>query len=243
MRWIPLLLLIAVLSACNSEKPETREDKLNQGFDYLDQHNYDQAISYFQKLLKQDPHPQVRMALASAYASRAGVRIENIYNFVVVKHQPQMRMQLSNLNFSAQTNEVIHGLEDFIAQWEQVPSVSATGRRDLEKAVGVLAETDNAGARLYSAVLRVVALKANVADGILSWDLQTQNKNKKLCIQDVRPWWEWTEKVIGSLDILGADLAKAFPQKKTELEGYLAQLAQVKTQMALVKIPVGEQCF
>ncbi|WP_413577806.1 tetratricopeptide repeat protein [Bdellovibrio sp. HCB290] len=243
MRWIPLLLLIAALSACNSEKPESREDKMNRGFEYLDQQNYDQAISYFQRLVQEDPHPQVRMALASAYAARAGIKFDIIYNFVVVKHQPTMRVQISNLNFSAQTNEVIHQLEGFLAQWEQVPSVSAAGRSDIEKAVVVLSKTDNSGARLYSAVLRVVALKANVAEGIISWNLQTQSKDKKVCIKDVRPWWEWTERVLKSLDTLGNDLAKAFPQKKSELEAYREQLTQVKVQMSSVKIPVGEQCF
>ncbi|WP_413586795.1 tetratricopeptide repeat protein [Bdellovibrio sp. HCB274] len=216
---------------------------MNRGFEYLDQQNYDQAISYFQKLVQEDPHPQVRMALASAYAARAGIRFDSIYNFVVVKHQPTMQLKISGLNFSAQTNEVIHQLEEFLAQWEQVPTVTVSGRSDIEKAVIALSKTDNAGARLYSAVLRVVALKANVADGILSWNLQTQSKNRKTCIQDVRPWWEWAERVLKSLDTLGLDLAKAFPKKKSELENYRAQLSEVRVQMSQVKIPVGEQCF
>ncbi|WP_413294794.1 hypothetical protein ACLSU7_06745 [Bdellovibrio sp. HCB185ZH] len=244
MRWIPLLLLIAVLASCSSEKPETREQKMNRGFEYLDQQNYDQAIAYFQKLLKEDNHPQVRMALASAYAARAGIRIENIYNFVVVQHRPVMRLQIQNLNFSEQTNEVIHNLEKFLAQWEQVPNVTSTGRKDLEKAVGILAETDNAGARLYSAILRVVVLKANVGEGIISWNLQTtQNSDKKLCVQDIRPWWSWCEKVINSLESLGSDLEKAFPKKVDELKQYRAQLSEAKVQMKAVSIPVGEQCF
>ncbi|QLY26463.1 hypothetical protein [Bdellovibrio sp. KM01] len=243
MRWIPLLLLIAVLASCSSEKPETREQKMNRGFEYLDQQNYDQAIAYFQKLLKEDGHPQVRMALASAYAARAGIRIENIYNFVVVKHRPVMRIQIENLNFSEQTNEVIHNLEKFLAQWEQVPDVNSQGRTDLEKAVGILAETDNGGARLYSAILRVVVLKANVGEGIVSWNLQTQSTGQKLCVQDIRPWWSWCEKVINSLDSLGNDLEKAFPKKGEELKQYRAQLSQAKVQMKNVTIPVGEQCF
>jgi tetratricopeptide (TPR) repeat protein len=243
MRWIPLLLLIALLSACNSEKPETREQKMNRGFEYLDQNNYDQAVDYFQKLLKEDPHPQVRMALASAYAARAGVKFDSIYNFVAVKHKPVVRMQLTQLNFSEQTNEVIHNLEDFLAQWDQVPNVTKSGRSDLEKAVGVLSDTDNSGARLYSAILRVVVLKANVGEGLISWDLQTQNKEGKLCLKDVRPWWQWCEKILNSLDNLGVDLEKAFPKKVDELKQYRSQLSSYKTQMSAVSIPLGDQCF
>ncbi|UYL07472.1 tetratricopeptide repeat protein [Bdellovibrio sp. SKB1291214] len=243
MRWIPLLLLIAVLSACNSVKPETREQKMNRGFDYLDQQNYDQAVDYFQKLLKEDPHPQVRMALASAYAARAGVKFDSIYNFVVVKHKPVVRMQLAQLNFSEQTNEVIHNLEDFLAQWEQVPNVTKSGRSDLDKAVKVLSETDNAGARLYSAILRVVVLKANVGEGLLSWQLQAQSDENKLCLKDIRPWWQWCEKVLNSLESLGTDLEKAFPKKMDELKQYRAQLASFKTQMSAVSIPLGDACF
>ncbi len=217
---------------------------MNRGFEYLDQHNYDQAIAYFQKLLKEDGHPQVRMALASAYAARAGIRFDTIYNFVVVKHRPVMRMQLEGMNFSEQTNEVIHNLENFLAQWEQVPNVDSSGRSDLEKAVGVLADTDNAGARLYSAILRVVVLKANVGEGIISWNLQaSQNTGKKLCMQDIRPWWKWGEKVVDSLESLGGDLEKAFPKKIEELKQYRAQLSEVRVQMKAVSIPLGDQCF
>lgn len=216
---------------------------MNRGFEYLDQQNYDQAVDYFQKLLKEDAHPQVRMALASAYAARAGVKFDNIYNFVAVKHKPVVRMQLAELNFSEQTNEVIHNLEDFLAQWDQVPSVTKTGRSDLEKAVGVLSETDNAGARLYSAILRVVVLKANVAEGLLSWELQAQNTGKKLCLKDIRPWWQWCEKVLSSLDHLGGDLQKAFPKKVDELKQYRMQLSSFKMQMSSVAIPLGDQCF
>ncbi|WP_413560450.1 hypothetical protein [Bdellovibrio sp. HCB209] len=216
---------------------------MNRGFDYLDAHNYDQGIAYFEDLLKQDPHPQVRMALASAYAARAGIKIENIYNFIAVKHEPQMRLQLSGLNFSEQTNETVKSLEAFLAQWEQVPNVSKDGRLDLDKAVKILSETDNSGARLYSAMLRVVVLKRNVGDGVQQWDLRFNSTSKKICTKDIQPWWDWAERVFGVLDKLGTDIELAFPKKQEELRQYREQLDDVKIQMKQVKIPKGEQCF
>src|SRR5687768_9268993 len=58
------------------------EDPMELGYQRLDRGDFDGAIFIFQNEMKQDPHDTVRMALASAYAGRAGVEIHNFWNFV-----------------------------------------------------------------------------------------------------------------------------------------------------------------
>src|SRR5688572_19595078 len=86
-RFSLFLLALALLLSCKEKKADDR-NRINEGYNRIDQTQYDGAIEYFLELQKTDPREQVRIALASAYAARAGVRAEGFWDFTQMLKGP-----------------------------------------------------------------------------------------------------------------------------------------------------------
>ncbi len=131
----------------------------------MDKGHYDEAIRYFSEVLKTDQHYHVKLALASAYAGRAGVRLEQIYAFVAVKDCKVPELKLQGLPANQQTKELMNGLSQYSENWKRIPVVTSEGRSDLLSALKVLESDKEPGVRLYSATLRAVVLKSFCGGG------------------------------------------------------------------------------
>ncbi|CAE80531.1 hypothetical protein AB1A81_12585 [Bdellovibrio bacteriovorus] len=244
MRTLIQLTLIAVilsLLACQSkEEPVTRESRLSKGHQLIDQSHWDEAIEYLTKLEQQDPHLHVRLALASAYAGRAGVRIEKIYSFVAVRNLKPQTVSLNAARMDQKTQELMQSLGRYAAQWEKIPEVRASGREDLTRALQVLAEQPEAGARLYAATLRVVLLKSVVNEGLLNWQVV---RTQKICSDVVQPYYDWALQLLEHLILISQDLTSAFPGKKAEFSRYTEDLQRFKKEAEGVPWPQEKICF
>lgn len=239
--FVTLLALLFFLLSCQSkEEVVTREKSLSRGFSLMDKGNYDEAIQYFTELAAKDPHYHVKMALASAYAGRAGVKIEQIYSFIVVKNTNAPEVTMAGLPVNKQTEELLNTLRRFVQQWERVPTVSADRRMDLQSALQVLKEVKEPGARLYAATLRVVVLKSLVGEGLRNWSVRSK---AQICTPDLRKYYDWSLRLIDHLVFLSEDLQAAFPEQKKSYEDLHERLGQIKKEAQLIPWPREDQCF
>ncbi|MBO9666515.1 MAG: hypothetical protein J7501_06835 [Bdellovibrio sp.] len=246
MRTIILLffvLTLGVVSCAPQASVETREEALRKGFRLNDQGKYDEAISYFEALLQKNPHYQVRLALASSYAARAGVKIENIYGFVMVKARPDTHFDFSGVMLDQQTQKMVRSLQQFAQQWNLIPTANVAARADLQNALTVLANNTEPGVRLYAATLRVIILKSAILEGVESWNYVTQSRGKKLCTKDIKPYWTWSLKILDGLKSLAFDLELSFPHRQAEFAAYREQIGEVQELALQTKIPEEDRCY
>ncbi|UXR66149.1 hypothetical protein EZJ49_07785 [Bdellovibrio bacteriovorus] len=218
----------------------TRESRLSTGHQLIDQRRYGEAVSYFKKLLQADPHPHVKMALASAYAGRAGIRIEKIYTFVVLRDFQAEAVSLEGLSLNQQTENLVRSLARYAEHWKKVPVLSEQGRADVGHAVEVLQQDTNAGVRLYSGVLRVVLLKSVVEQGLQSWGQVTA---QSLCSDQLQPYFQWMLELTDTLIFISRDLQGAFPDRQKEFAKYETELAVFKAEAQKIPWPQEKICF
>ncbi len=236
-----IVLLLSALSCSSKEQPATRESALSKGFAMLDHRQYDEAIQYFADLAEKDPHYQVKLAWASAYAARAGVKIETIYAFVTAKNSttPELQIRLKGMSLDQQAKDLLNSLGTYSAVWNKIPSVSQSAREDLQRAVNILKQEDVPGVRLYSAALHAVILKSSIEEGLRNWNLL---QRRQICMREVKPYWDWALRVLESLTQFSQDLEGAFPSKKEFYEARV-NLERLRAQALALPLPSEDQCF
>ena len=239
---LALTLLTFSFVACQPKaEPETREKALSRGFAMMDEGKNEEAIEYFSKLAQQDPHFHVKLAWASAYANRAGVRIEKIYSFAVLATKTQdFKAQFHGLTFDRQTEELIKNVNTYLARWNKIPNLNAEARADLQSALDVISNDPEPAVRVYSAILRLVLLKSVSAEGFENF---RQLNNEKVCGEQLNGFFNWGLKLLDQLAVLSEDLEKSFPK---DAEQYRSTKEKVRKFHSLAKKlpkPAEDQCF
>lgn len=191
-KWIlPFILLLAVNLSC---QPARQNDPFVSGFEKIDQGNYDEAIHYFSDMHSKDPNnPKIKMALASAYAGSAGLKIDRFWNFAKemrgpaitsesLKNHPFYLLNKKNIEpFESiipietkadldQAFLLMSGLDTYRTRAQIYPYVKKDRRPDVEKAVAILNAENNQGASLYRAILNGVLLRSDLDDGFDFWN-------------------------------------------------------------------------
>ncbi len=239
-RLLTILILPFLLLSCQKQEPETREKMLSRGFDMMDQGHYDQAVDYFEKLAQKDTHYHVKLAWASAYAGRAGVKIENIYAYALAAKKPLPEIQFQGLRFDKQTQLMLTSIDGFLQQWQKIPEITLAGREDLSAALEILSEKEVPGVSLYSAALRIVLLKSYAQEGLKNWEIKSQGP---LCGRFLRHFFSWAQRILESLSDLTFDLENSFPKQAETYQQNRASLDALLTQAKRLSLPKEDQCF
>jgi tetratricopeptide (TPR) repeat protein len=240
--FLALILLTFSFTACQSkEEPETREKALSRGFAMMDEGKNDQAIEYFAKLAQQDPHFHVKLAWASAYANRAGVRIEKIYSFAVLATKTQdFKAQFQGLTFDRQTEELIKNVNTYLARWNKIPNLNADARADLQNALDVISADKEPAVRVYAAILRLVLLKSVTAEGFENFRLLN---NEKVCGNQLNGFFDWGLQLLDQLSILSEDLEKSFPKDAEQYRDTKVKIRKFYSLAKKLPKPAEDQCF
>lgn len=185
-------LFAAVVACAPKEDSSIQKDPLETGYQLIDKGQYTEAIGHLENLRREDPRPEVREALASAYAARAGLQIETYWSFLVGfqapiltperlgARGPSMRVngvlgQMGGKSPAASQSGLIElaNLLSTLELWrekiERVPTLRGPGREDAERALEVLRGNERAGGRLYRALIGLVAFKSDVVMGDEAW--------------------------------------------------------------------------
>lgn len=206
----------------------------------MDQDRYDEAIRYFEIMAQSDSHYHVKLAWASAYAARAGIRIEKIYSFVVVKNLSLQNFSIKGLSLDRQTSALLSDWGRYLEQWKHVPSLNSEKIADVTVALEILRNIPEPGARLYSATLRVVALKSALDQGLRNWQI-TQRAH--LCSEDLRPYHVWSLHLLENVLFVLEDLRQAFPDDRAKYEDFHHKISQIKNELENLAWPEENLCF
>ena len=190
--------LLLTLGACSPQKDSAAvNDPLESSYRLMDQGKTNEALEKLEDLLKRDSRPEIREALASAYAERAGIRISQFLD-VAASFQsgvansnegplPQTRdriysdspfgQMLARLQTSpefannSELRKMIMKLLEFdlwMQKLSALPVVQANQITDLNRAIKVL-ENARPGGRLYRALLGLVVYKSDFVLGFSGW--------------------------------------------------------------------------
>ncbi|MGZ3691000.1 MAG: hypothetical protein ACXVAX_05840 [Pseudobdellovibrio sp.] len=185
-----VIVLLLFLIACQAER---KNDPFLDALEKIDQGQYSQAIQKLEVLRSNNPSASVTMALASAYAGRAGIETRDFLNFAAaLEGNPLTNAHLEELDSYKrnQANVAVltpllpvatqQQLTDFFLSWAALevyreklaiyPYASSEKRPDLESAVSVLSESAEPGAKLYQATLLAVLVRSETDDGFDIWN-------------------------------------------------------------------------
>lgn len=229
------------LTACQNQGGfGSADDSLDEGYKYIDQGDYDQAISKLEILAQKDPRPAVKVALASAYAARGGIRVENYWGFAIGFENPLVTeppistsarlVGVRGLN--AREVQALGGIIHTMAVWERykervdaIPVVEGKALWDLKAAVRVLRAVETPGGRLYRAILNLILFKSYLSASQGLWDEFNKiiadlvsGNIEVLCRFEFENILEWLEPITLHLSEAIEDLMWAYPQDRAELE-------------------------
>jgi hypothetical protein len=245
-----LLILISFsLLGCQGQKNE-QTDPVTAAHKQIDKGDYTGAINTLEDVHKSDPRPQVKMSLASAYAARAGVKLEQLWTFVeilkappitiqvILKHpvyeqtrkfilENALRMPESFKNDLKTVGKTMAAFDLYRARVEMLPYVSEAGRSDLERAVQILASSPTKGSKLYRAVLNLIVLRSDLKDGFNVWELGT----KDICAIKLVSFPPWLSQQFNRLAEISRDLKIAYPSKANEFISFEAEVEKLQQEM------------
>lgn len=187
------LTILLILGGCQKDTAEPHRDPIDEKYQLIDRGDYDQAIQELQDLSATDTRPSVRVALASAYAARGGIRVEKYWGFVVGFEAPLLPPGAIPSNATAESLQKIvkqakgdvdprdmkalGGVVNALAVWDRykdrvdaIPVVTGSALQDVKRAIDVLATVQTPGGRLYRAILNLIMFKSYITASQGLWD-------------------------------------------------------------------------
>ena len=238
MKSLILVFLIGVF-ALSCDKKQSREDeqtRLEKANALMGRADYDGAIRLLEDLKKSKHGPQVPLTLASAYAARAGVRVEKYWGFLVGEKvlgetpaQPSEDLPIIDpktlpANLPAEVKAAVENLNKNLLEADRIrrrvrllPYVEYEKRADLSRAVEVLTEVPTQGGHLYRGILEAILFRSAAAD-IVKLSAELIKNPEQLCTKKLTTLIDWLDYSQKILDHFFADGAEAFPKKNLEFK-------------------------
>lgn len=245
LRWTLIMSLVVGFSGCSNSKDDSSssQNKIEQANERIDQGRYDDAIAILQELRNTDSSPRVAMVLASAYAARAGVKVEKYWGFVV-GYKPLMNTGASKDEFAKpfldptllpssapkEAREFLSGLNDNMRElmkWQarvsEIPYIERKQRDDLQEAANVLEGADTPGAHMYRALLETILLRSGL-DDTSAIAAKLIPKKLNLCSKQAKDLLEWVAYCRAVLINALNDAIVAYPDNQKDLARVLEQV-------------------
>jgi len=241
-----VLTSLLVFGGCQQQRQaQPPHDPLEAHYRLLDRGEYNRAIYELQKLSREDARPTVKVALASAYAARAGIRVSDYWGFLIGFEAPLMHSEAEPANATlaglqkiskqvdAQDLKALGGLVHSMVVWEQykdrveaIPVVSgASSLEDMQRAIETLQSVSTPGGRLYRAVLNLILFKSYVSLSQGLWDRFSEalqdlvgGRIEVLCSFDFEEIPTWLNPITFHLMEALEDLMVAYPEDRQDLE-------------------------
>lgn len=238
---------VLLLGSCQKkeESISDQESQTQKAIQLTEHGRYDEALFILNRESEKNPSERMQILKASVYASRAGIKVEKFWGFVVGYESllgPNEASQKDPLSdFPEAVKEPLKGLKNEIAllqkisqRIEQIPAVSGAQREDLLLAQETLQETTSPGARLYRGVLGIIVLKASIleASSVIAASAEAV---KTPCAKNWDMGIKWLRFNYEILNGILQDLQIAFPSQKTAIDN-------IQNQIRLDDISVGRVC-
>jgi len=244
--WV--LIATLVFGGCQKDKAEPLCDPLDAKYKLIDRGEYNQAISELQELSVKDARPAVKVALASAYAARGGIRVEDYWGFVIGFDAPlvppgtipgnatiesiQKIAKQAKGDMDPRDVRALGNLVNAMAVWERykdrvdaIPVVSGQALVDLTEAVKVLTAVETPGGHLYRAILNLILFKSYMVSSKDLWDQLNgiieeiiKGNIEVLCQFNFEQILSWLAPITYHLVETLNDLIIAYPDDRKDLE-------------------------
>lgn len=225
-----LFLSMALTSGCQ-QQTEPQITPVTESYRLIDLHRTDEAIDLLEKSYHDDPtNAEIRVALASAYAHKAGFRIQALWGVVGAA----TRNEIAHLNFENQPNHAASRAVGFLRSMmkivriiDAVPEVDAERISYAEHAIGLLDGMDQKVMRssdhVLSALLRLLVFRSKAGWMYSSSAFAVQRGGK--CHVSVDSLSDRTVELARILERVTFDLDGAFPKQRKSLQNVRLQLA------------------
>jgi hypothetical protein len=242
------LVSLLLFCACQKDRAEAGRDPLDENYELIDRGDCSQAIQNLQELSLMDSRPAVRVALASAYAARGGIRIESYWGFIIGFAAPLIPPDSIPVNggivglqkFAKQTKgnigplevKALGGIMSAMTVWDRykdrvdaIPVVSGQALIDLRLAIDALGMDKTPGGRLYRGILNLILFKSHITAAGSFWidfnkviEQLVKGNIQVLCRFNFDELLKWLNPVSYHLTETLNDLIIAFPEDRKDLE-------------------------
>lgn len=224
-----LFTCVFFLVACQEKPRVTRVDVTSRAYRLIDAQKPTEAIQLLESALQKEPDNRTyRMALASAYAHRAGFKIQKLIP-VLYKAQAYQNLQQSQLDpagpsikplafNAAQLVDRTHALSQVFAS---IPAVSQENSEDLIQAIDTMKELGPEllpEEAIYKVVLQVILFKHYLELSLLGPSPAQNPAQLEKCRIDTQSFTESFQQVSELLLDIYQDLGMAHPSQIPTLQ-------------------------
>lgn len=252
------LLFVGACQRASEQKSFAKD--VEWGYQLIDDHHYSEAIDLFWRIIHQEDSDTARLGLASAYAARAGIRIEQYWSLlkpnlqstsphqtvlsaegVDEKYQKVLNTLPPAIQLAIQSKgpELQKSYETFLSlqrRFLQIPLLkSPEAAQDIYIAKKLLNPKASRGAALYRSLFSLVLFRYESESLFVSFkDLSEKNDSKKekaLCKGGLSQWVGRWEKPIRLMDDFIADLKAASSTNVKDIESFESEFNNAKAQI------------
>lgn len=176
-----LFLLFILLQGCNQSKNKNQQDPILKSYQLIDEQRTDEAISLLEgEILKSPEDVKLNITLASAYAHKAGVKLQKLVGIVLqIKKSIENRKKIKREKEKAGTtlaksskgfSELLIKINSFIDVFESIPNIDQKDSVYLKHAIFLLSSLGNKLPKkeyLYKAILEVILFKYTLNDTLI----------------------------------------------------------------------------
>lgn len=256
--WASRLLLIFLVTGCHynqdSHPTETREE---WAYQLIEEDKYEEAIELFWALMDQKDTPNIRMGLASAYAARAGVRVESYWDMVLPNKRFQIELPrsfkgteqfkkdwdqfLKNVPTDYQTTLVrpteeitktFQNLETLQWRFRQIPLIETPQQaNDISVARVLVTDLPSRGSHLYRALLTLILFRYEANQSAALLDTLAKQAETPLCNNPLQQWLNHLPIPLDLVSEFLEDVKVAFPKKQNDFQTFEREFAKIRSQL------------
>lgn len=220
-----------------SDSQESENAVISKAHRMMDESNFDGAVRYLDsKSAQWSSSERFLITWASAYALRAGLRVENYWDLVVgfdafapqraplpaeapLIGQDKIPKELGEEEKKILTrlNDTWKDFRELQRQADKIPLLSKSSTGDLSRARDILSSTQSRGSRLYRALVIVTYLKADLVQAD-EWFQSAQSKSNPLCSAELQYLSFWLNDSLYWVHEGLGDMSRAYPENESQYQ-------------------------
>lgn len=240
---IIIYLSFVILSCAKKENNSSHKDVVVESYRLIDEKRTDEAIQLLENALKDDEqNVDLKMELASAYAHKAGFRIQKLVPAVkqieklnkILKEEKKKKEEknpAAEKKIDENASEIASILLKytiFLETFASIPSPSQEESKILSHAISIINDLGNAiqpKHAIYRAVLSILLIKYYMTNGLVDDPELALIKNKEFCQIEVKNLSLYIRKLGELIVDVHYDLAIAHPNQSIGLRNNAESIA------------------
>jgi hypothetical protein len=198
---VGMIFLLSMTISCAKSRQQTQDDPVLEAYRLIDEQRTDEAIELLETSIANDPsNTTYKPVLASAYAHKAGIRIQTLIPFLVEseklkkmdsKPSESSKLPTAGEQLNASVLSISQLLRSFSTASEVYASIPLISKKNLVHLNQAIFLLNDAGAKikpedaLYRAVLEVVLFKYILAEDLVGEFAAPKEKNSQSCRIDI----------------------------------------------------------